>query len=236
MTDVDRLSARASEVIERSRARMPASAADKRMRRRRENEVKRRVTRVVVANVSVSVGAILFGLMVAPLGVLGAATVAALMLAVTLLFAMWPASRAPEVEQLGQVPLRALPRSTETWLDGQRRALPAPVIGLVDSIGVRLETISPQLAQLDEKTPAAFEVRKLIGEQLPELVKGYLRVPQPLRHVERHGVSPNQQLAQGLALIDEEIGQMSAQLAEGDLDLLATRGRYLQIKYQGDDS
>jgi hypothetical protein len=36
-------------------------------------------------------------------------------------------------------------------------------------------------------------------------------------------------------VIDDEIAEMSAQLAQGDLDLLATRGRYLQIKYQGDE-
>jgi hypothetical protein len=79
------------------------------------------------------------------------------------------------------------------------------------------------------------EVRKLIGEQLPELVKGYSRVPEPLRRVERNGLTPDQQLAQGLQLIDDEIAEMTSQLAQGDLDALATRGRFLQIKYQGDE-
>jgi hypothetical protein len=109
------------------------------------------------------------------------------------------------------------------------------VHGLVDSIGVKLEFLAPQLALLDEASPAAGEVRKLVGEQLPELIKGYARVPEPLRRVERNGLTPDQQLAQGLQVIDDEIAQMSTQLAQGDLDLLATRGRYLQIKYQGED-
>ena len=39
MTDVDRLSARAEELIERARSRAPVTAADQRMRRRREAEV-----------------------------------------------------------------------------------------------------------------------------------------------------------------------------------------------------
>ena len=51
----------------------------------------------------------------------------------------------------------------------------------------------------------------------------------------RSGLTPDQQLAQGLQVIDDEISQMSAQLAQGDLDLLATRGRYLQIKYRDED-
>jgi hypothetical protein len=234
MTDVDRLSARASELIERTRAQRPSTPAEQRMRRRRESEVVRRVTRIAIADGAILVGAIVFGLAVAPLGAMGAFLVAILLIAATLAFATLPAGASPEVEQLGQVPLKALPRTTEAWLDTQRRALPAPLLGLVDSIGVKLEVLAPQLALLDEGAPAAFEVRKLIGEQLPELVKGYTRVPEPLRRVERNGLTPDQQLAQGLQVIDDEIGEMSAQLAQGDLDLLATRGRYLQIKYQGD--
>ena len=54
-------------------------------------------------------------------------------------------------------------------------------------------------------------MRKLVGEQLPELVKGYQRVPEPLRRVERNGLSPDQQLAQGLQLIDDEIAEMTSQ-------------------------
>ncbi|AQR74005.1 hypothetical protein [Sphingomonas sp. LM7] len=236
MTDVDRLRARADELIERSRARAPANAADKRLRRRREAEIVRRVTRIAIADAAIIVGAIVFAIAVAPLGIMGAMLVALLLVVATIVFAALPAGGgAPEVEQLSQIPLKALPRTTEHWLDTQRPALPAPVHGLVDSIGVKLEFLAPQLALLDEKSPAAGEVRKLVGEQLPELIKGYARVPEPLRRVERNGLTPDQQLAQGLQVIDDEIAEMSAQLAQGDLDLLATRGRYLQIKYQGDE-
>ena len=234
MTDVDRLSARASELIERTRAQRPSTPAEQRMRRRRESEVVRRVARIAIADGAILIGAIIFALAVAPLGIMGAFLVALLMIVATIAFAVLPAGGAPEVEQLGQVPLKALPRTTEAWLDTQRKALPAPVLGLVDSIGVKLEILAPQLAQLDENSPAAMEVRKLVGEQLPELVKGYARVPEPLRRVERGGLTPDQQLGQGLQVIDDEIAEMSEQLAQGDLDLLATRGRYLQIKYQGD--
>lgn len=234
MTDVDRLRARADELIERTRARAPATAADQRLRRRREADVIKRVGRIAIADGAILVGAIIFGLAVAPLGITGAMIVAMLLIGATLLFAILPTAAEPDVTQLAQIPLKALPKTTEHWLDAQRPALPAPVLGLVDSIGVKLEMLSPQLALLDEKQPAANEVRKLIGEQLPELVKGYQRVPESLRRVERNGLTPDQQLAQGLQVIDDEIAEMSAQLAQGDLDLLATRGRYLQIKYQGD--
>ena len=234
MTDVDRLRERADALIDRSRAQRPATAADQKLRRRREAEVMRRVGRIAVADALILVAALVIGFIV-PLGMFGALAVMGLLIAATLFFAIFPRSAPPAAEKLAEVPLRALPQTTERWLEAQRPALPAPVLSLVDSIGVKLETLSPQLAALDERSPAAGEVRKLVGEQLPELVKGYQRVPEPLRRVERNGLTPDQQLAQGLQVIDDEIAEMSAQLAQGDLDLLATRGRYLQIKYQGED-
>ncbi|RYD61456.1 MAG: hypothetical protein EOP58_14800, partial [Sphingomonadales bacterium] len=137
MTDVDRLIARSQQVVERSRAQAPATPAEQRMRRRRESEIVRRVGRIAAADGAILVGAMVFALAVAPLGVMGAFLVGLLLIAATLLFAVLPAGGAPEVEQLGQVPLKALPRTTEAWLDTQRKALPAPVLGLVDSIGVK---------------------------------------------------------------------------------------------------
>ncbi|HEX7851766.1 MAG TPA: hypothetical protein VF485_18690, partial [Sphingomonas sp.] len=131
---------------------------------------------------------------------------------------------------------KALPAQTGRWLDSQRPALPAPAINLVDQIGLKLDALTPQLATLDENEPAAAEIRKLVGEQLPEFIKGYERVPSALRGVERNGKSPDQQLVEGLGVIGREIDEMAAQLAQGDLDALSTRGRYLEIKYQGDKS
>lgn len=235
-TDVDRQLAHAEALLERTRARTGAGPDAQRARRRREAEILRRLGRIAAADGAIIVVAIVAGLMLPNgIGMMGAMAVMLALIAATVIFAMFPVQAAPRVEQLAQVPLKALPRTTEAWLDAQRPALPAPVRGLVDSIGVKLDVLAPQLAALDENSGAALEVRKLVGEQLPELIKGYARVPEPLRRVERNGLTPDQQLAQGLQVIDSEIAQMSAQLAQGDLDQLATRGRYLQIRYRGDD-
>lgn len=232
-SDVDRLLARGEELIERSRARTEGALAT-RTRKRREAEILSRLGRIAAADAVILIAAIVIGMFV-PLGMFGALAVMALLILATLVFASMPVTSAPRVEQLVQVPLKALPATTERWLETQRLALPAPARTLVDSIGVKLETLAPQLARLDEASPAANEVRKLIGEQLPELVNGYGRVPEPLRTVPRNGMTPDQQLAQGLQVIDEEIAEMTAQLAQGDLDALATRGTYLQIKYKDDE-
>ena len=233
-TDVDRSIANAEAFLERTRERYGSVSA--RARKHRQEEALRRVARIAAADGAILLAAIVAGLILpAGIGMTGALVTMLLLVLATLFFAIFPLVPVPQAEALTKLPLKALPITTERWLETQRLALPAPARTLVDSIGVKLEILQPQLAAIDENAPAASEIRKLVGEQLPELIKGYGRVPQPLRTVERNGLTPDQQLAQGLQLIDEEIAEMSAQLAQGDIDHLATRGRFLQIRYAVDD-
>lgn len=231
MSDVDRQIVRSDAVLSGSRERRMAA----RRRSRTATDVARRVGLAAAADAAILLAVLVVGWIV-PIGMGGVLLSAAAMVLVTALILLVNLSPAPRAEQLAQVPLKALPARTEQWLETQRPALPAPAQTLLDGIGVRLETLSPQLATLDESQPAAAEVRTLLGEQLPELIRGYAKVPVPLRGVERNGRSPDAQLADALKLIDREIGEMSEQIAQGDLDSLATRGRFLEIKYQGDGS
>ncbi|MFA5990169.1 MAG: hypothetical protein WC803_11280 [Sphingomonas sp.] len=229
MSEVDRQIAMARDVLERSSASYRSGPA----RKQRVNEVGRRLTRIAAANGAIMMAAILIGLFM-PIGMFGALAAMVLMIAATLLLALAPAAPPPSPEKLRTTPIQSLPARTGRWLNSQRAALPAPAMSLIDQIGLRLDTLQPQLATLAENDPAAAEVRKLVGEQLPEFIKGYTRVPQNLRNVERNGKTPDTQLVEGLALIEGQIGDMTAQLAQGDLDQLETRGRYLEIKYRSD--
>jgi hypothetical protein len=103
---------------------------------------------------------------------------------------------------------------------------------MIDRIGVRLGALSPQLVALDNGSEPAFEVRRLIGEQLPAFVNDYARVPPTLRTTPRNGRTPDAELVDGLKLIEQEIGDMTQRLAQTDLDALATRGRFLEMKYK----
>ena len=230
MTDVDRQVARSAELLTRT----SASYRSGNMRRQRTQAVGKRLTRIAVADAAILLATIVFGLVVGPIGLIGAVGVMTLMIAATLALAIFPTTPPPTPEKLRAADLKSLPAQTERWLETQRPALPAPAMTLIDQIGMRLDTLSPQLATLDDDAPAAAEVRKLVGEQLPEFIKGYTRVPAGLRGIDRNGKTPDAQLIDGLRLIEQEIGEMTHKLAEGDLDSLATRGRYLEIKYRGD--
>lgn len=230
MSSTDDVIARARETLDRTSERYRTGVG----RRARENDFGKRLARAAVADIAIVAVAILIGLFLVPIGVIGFAATLVAMLFATIFFLTLSASVAPSFEKLREVDVKALPSQTGRWLDAQRPALPAPAVNLVDQIGLKLDLLEPQLAMLDNDGPEAAEVRKLVGEQLPEFIKGYERVPQALRGVERNGKTPDQQLVEGLSVIGREIDEMTVQLAQGDLDALQTQGRYLEIKYEGD--
>lgn len=183
-----------------------------------------------------SILAILIGSMVAgffiPLGTTGVMIALGLIVAALLLIVLLPSEPRVRTQALAAAPLTALPLQTEIWLDNQRKALPAPAVTLADSIGVKLETLAPQLERLSEQEPAAQEIRKLLSDHLPELVTGYETIPASLRREERNGRVPEQQLVEGLTVIDGELARISETLASGDIDKLAVQNRFLELKYQ----
>lgn len=234
MSETDDTIAKARGTLSRVRGEaLPEIRARTRMRKRGDT-LGFRVVAIAVVNAIILLCAGVVGFML-PLGMFGALAVLMMMVAVTCAIAFAPVSRPPSVEALRAAPVARLPGQTARWLDGQRPALPAPAVTLADQIGLKLHQLEPQVATLDPEAPAAAEIRKLVGEQLPDFVKGYRAVPNALRTQPRNGQTPDAQLVDGLKVIDEQLGEMQAQLAQGDLDNLATRGRYLQIRYQGDE-
>lgn len=227
MSEVDRQIARSAEVIERARQRQ--------LPKRRGSIAGRAIRALKYAAAGVTtvlLAAFILGLFI-PLGVTGAmVTVLAMGLAVVLALLL-SRDNVVNVDALPKLALSQLPSQTERWLQSQRMALPAPAATLVDGIGVQLDLLSAQLATINEKEPVASDIRRLIGEELPELVKGYQRVPQNIRKEGLNGISPDKQLVDGLAAVDGELKRLSEQLAAGDLNHFATQGRYLEMKYTG---
>ena len=229
MSRSDRVLADAEAVLRRHSERGQSLTA--RARQRRNAALMRKVKLAFWAVVAVLIASIVAGF-VAPIGITGVMVALGVMLAAVLLIAALPGEKPVRTEALADSALAALPLQTEIWLENQRKALPAPAVTLVDSIGVRLETLAPQLERLGEQEPAAQEIRRLLADHLPELVSGYQSIPAPLRREERNGRVPEKQLIEGLSVIDGEIARMSETLASGDLDKLAVQNRFLELKYQ----
>lgn len=151
--------------------------------------------------------------------------------AATFLFSNYPKVKIPQRSELNRGDVRQMVARTELWLESQRPALPPPAVTLVDKIGVQLDALGLQLETIDPAHPGAQETRKLVGEHLPEMVDAYRRIPAHLRTEKRAGATPDEQLVESLGKISGEIDQVTRQLADGALDDLAVRTRFLGYRY-----
>ena len=202
----------------------------------RSSEIKRRhrvqkAVRIAVSITAVLVAAMAAGLVIDGIGLTGLFVTLLAVIGTLVLFSVYPRLKVPSLSALNSGDVRTMVGRTELWLEAQRPALPAPAVRLVDQIGVQLDGLGLQLEGIDPAEPAVSEVRKLVGELLPGMVESYRRIPPHLKAEQRGGRNADQQLADGLSKISAEIDAVTRQLAAGDLDALAVRGRFLDYKY-----
>ncbi len=196
----------------------------------------KKLVRLAAALAVILVGAMGFGLFVSALGFEGVMITLLLMIVAVFFFLRYPKMKMPSRADLTRGSLTQTVQRTELWLERQAPALPAPAADLVNRIGGQLDGLGVQLQGLDENTPAAVEVRKLVGDHLPDMVSSYTAIPAHLRSEQRAGSTPDKQLIDGLERISGEIDTVTRQLAEGALDELAIRSRYLDYRYGGPET
>lgn len=177
------------------------------------------------------IGASIIGTIVGGIGFTGVMAVGIATAAALFFFGKYPQMKVPKRADLNTENVRQLVAKTELWLEMQRSRLPKPIAKSLSVIGSQLDELQPQLEEVDQKHPTAIEIRKLVGEDLPDMIEGFLRIPESLRYEERSGTTPVKQLENGLDVISREIDSINRQLAQGSIDDLAIRGRYLDYKY-----
>ena len=228
-------------VLEESRAVLRDNRAGGRHRRtasigRGSAEVKQRNLTTRIKLIGVSLLSIVFiamgaGLVLDGIGFTGIMVAFLAVVACTFLFSNFPRVRVPRLDDLNTGDVRHMVTRTELWLEHQRPALPPPAVTLVDQIGIQLDALGAQLEHVEPLHPAAVETRKLVGETLPGMVEAYRKIPAHLRKEQRAGGSPDEQLVESLGKISKEIDHVTRQLADGALDDLAIRTRYLDYRY-----
>jgi len=236
--DSDRIMASAKSSLTHQRAggrRAGGGSIGKGSARIKREHLTGKLLRLAMALAAIVVASMGFGLFVSALGFEGLFVTVLLMIVAAFFFLRYPRMKMPKREELTRGNLKQTVARTELWLESQRPALPAPAVNLVEQIGSQLDGLGVQLTGLNENTPAAVEVRKLVGEHLPQMVASYTAIPAHLRAEARAGGTPDRQLVDGLQRISGEIDVVTRQLAEGALDELATRSRYLDYRYGGPD-
>jgi hypothetical protein len=225
--------ARNSLTLQRAGGRRLAPIGDH-SRALRRTDFAKRLKLAAIGTSAVLLGTGIIGLIINGIGFTGMMLTALGVAAAVILPLRYPRMKLPSRDDLPSAPLGKIVGQVELWLENQRPALPAPSIRLIDHIGTQLDTLNLQLATLDDQTPAAGEVRRLVGDHLPELISAYTAIPAPLRTQQRSGTTPDDQLAASLTKISGEIDSLTHQLADGALDRLAIQSRYLETKYTTD--
>jgi hypothetical protein len=152
------------------------------------------------------------------------------------LFSSFPKVKTPKRAELGQGNPAQMVARTELWLEAQRAALPPAAVRIVEQMGVQLDALGVQLQNIDPAHPAAAEVRELVGEYIPETIENYRRIPANLRKEAHIGKSADERLTESLAKLSGELDRVTRRLAEGALDDLAVKTRYLEYRYGGADA
>jgi hypothetical protein len=197
----------------------------------RRKNLMTRMKLIMGAIAAIVLAAIVAGIVIDGIGFTGIMIAFLAVVAATFLFSNYPKVKVPRRADLNTGDVRNMVARTELWLEHQRPALPPPAVTLVDRIGTQLDALGLQLETIDPAHPAAQETRKLVGEHLPEMVEAYRRIPAHLRKEKRVGATPDDQLVESLGKISGEIDAVTRQLADGALDDLAIRTRYLDYRY-----
>lgn len=194
---------------------------------------RRKLVAMAIGVFTVLVAAFAAGIILDGIGFAGVMLTALAIVVTLFVLGRYPKISVPKRADLNRGDVKSLVARTELWLEHQRPALPAPAARLVDDIGVQLDALGLQLEHIDPSHPAAAETRRLVGEYLPETIDSYRKIPAHLRREERAGSTPDQQLEESLHKISGEIDHVTRKLADGALDELAIRTRYLDYKFGG---
>ncbi len=197
----------------------------------RQKNLMTRIKLIGGSLLGIVLGSMVIGAVIGGLGFYGLMVAFCVVVAATLLFSNYPKVKVPRRSDLNTGDVRHMVARTELWLEHQRPALPPPAVTLVDQIGVQLDALGLQLETIDPLHPAAVETRKLVGETLPGMIDAYRKIPANLRDEERAGGTPDRQLVDSLGKISTEIDRVTRQLADGALDDLAIKTRYLDYRY-----
>lgn len=190
---------------------------------------------LAAALMAIYVGTAIVGGIIGGIGFWG---VMALILATVValgVFAWAPKPKPPKRSELKLGNPKQMVARVELWLEAQREHLPASAGQIVEQLGEQLDALELQLGYLEDGNPAMNEVRELVGEYIPETIDNYRKIPVHLRQEEHAGGTADERLVTSLTKLSGEVERVTRRLAEGAMDDLAVKSRYLDYRFGGDD-
>jgi len=213
----------------------PAKSIGKGSAQAKMKHLVRRGAWLAVALVAIFIATGVLGAIIGGIGFWGVMALALAVIIAVGVFALAPTPKPPKRSELKQGNPQQMVERTELWLEAQRAALPPPAVKVVDQLGVQLDALGLQLDTIDSGHPAIAEVRELIGEYIPETIEDYRKIPEHMRREEHAGKTADERLTESLTRLSGEVDRVTRKLAEGALDDLAVKSRYLDYRYGGDE-
>jgi hypothetical protein len=224
---------RADDVLARVGNRDSAARAAARRERQRLNAgLGRTLAKIAGVVVVVWLATVIIGL-INPIGLFG--LIAAVLVALGLIgWVVASSGRAviapPKID--AALPNGMLVDRLDSYLYRARPALPAPAQAEVDALLGGLPALKSALEKVGGGTPEAQDARRLMSTHLPNLVDRYLNIPRDFRDdVDGEGMTPDQRLVDALKASRLALGDMSEQLAKGQMLAFETQGRFIENRY-----
>ena len=213
----------------------PVREAARRERQRLNADFANRFKRVGVAIILISVATILFGLLVAPIGMFGFLAAVGLAIGVAALLAISPSQERSIPAPTTDLPNGEMVQRFDSYLYRSRRALPAPAQAEIDAISSALPSLRQTIERVETLDPNAQDARRLMSIHLPGLIDRYSRVPAAFRQQEDgEGKTVDERLIEGLAAGRVALAEISEKLARADMAAFETQGRFIQSRYGGE--
>lgn len=187
------------------------------------------------ALLTIFVTASLAGVVLNGIGFTGVMMVALAVMAAAFVFTNFPKVKVPKRSELKLGNPKQMVARVELWLESQRADLPAAAGAIVERLGAQLDALGAQLDTMDETHPAMSDVRELVGDYIPETIDNYRKIPVHLRGESHAGGTADERLIESLTKISGEVDRVTRRLAEGAMDDLAVKSRYLDYRFGGDD-
>lgn len=208
-----------------------AREAARRERQRLNEDLGRRVKRVGVAILVLSILTIAIGL-ITPIGMFGFLAAVGLAIGITAVLAFSPSQQRRAAAPAADLPNGEMVQRFDSYLYRTRRALPAPAQGEIDAISSVLPTLRQTLERVETVDPNAQDARRLMSMHLPGLVDRYMRVPAAFRQeADGEGKTVDDRLIEGLAAGRAALVEVSEKLARADMAAFETQGRFIKSRY-----
>ena len=206
--------------------------AAKRERQRLNSDLKRRAGRIGVALLVISMLTILFGVVIAPIGMFGFLAAVGLAIGAAVMLAITPAGSSSPAAPPSDLPNGEMVQRFDSYIYRSRAALPAPAQSELDRISAALPALKQTLERVGDLDPAAQDARRLMSKHLPGLIDRYLHVPLSYRtESDGEGITVDERLVEGLAAGRAALGDISERLAREDVRALETHGRFIKSRY-----